>query len=222
MKDAKAGHTELLNRRWLSKTAFEIELSRPLDFVYDAGQNILLTHNDQRRHYSLVSAPSDPTLAICVNFIEQGTFSPALASVDIGASFELTGPHGYFVFSKSKRPPVFIATDTGIAPFAAMVRSGISGFTLLHGARCAEEFYYQDLFHETAEKYLPFVWELPDSAALSSSIAHCRMVEVLEKHLAKGSYDFYLCGWQKMISDVTNLIDNLFPDSHVYTEVFYP
>lgn len=213
--------TELINRRWLSKSAFELELSRPPHFHFKAGHTIRLIHRDQKRYYSLVSAPSDPTLLLCVNFIEKGHLSPLLASAEIGSKFQFAGPRGYFNFSPLPRPPVFIATDTGIAPFVSMARSGVRGFVLLHGARHADEIYYQDLLRRSARKYLPVIWESPGEVQVSSGLFHSKMANLLAQHLEPGRYDFYLCGWRKMIKDVTHLIDDRFPGSHIYTEVFY-
>jgi ferredoxin-NADP reductase len=205
----------------LSEGAFEIELSCPRHFHFKAGHTIQLIYQDQKRYYSVASAPGDPTLSLCVNFIEKGYLSPLLASAEIGFKLEFTGPHGYFTFSPSPRPPVFIATDTGIAPFVSMARSGMRGFTLLHGARHAGELYYQDLLQQAAHHYLPIVWEITGKDNMSSGLFHGKMVNLLEQHLKPGRYDFYLCGWQKMIKDVTHLVDERFPGSHVYTEMFY-
>jgi ferredoxin-NADP reductase len=218
---SKIETTEVIKRRWLSEGAFEIELSRPRHFHFKSGHTIQLIYQDQKRYYSVASAPGDPTLSLCVNFIEKGYLSPLLASAEIGFKLEFTGPHGYFTFSPSPRPPVFIATDTGIAPFVSMARSGMRGFTLLHGARHAGELYYQDLLQQAAHHYLPIVWEIPGKDNMSSGLFHGKMVNLLEQHLKPGRYDFYLCGWQKMIKDVTHLVDERFPGSHVYTEMFY-
>ena len=213
--------TELISRRWLSQRAFELELRRPPDFIFKPGQTIQLVLNDQKRYYSLVSAPNDPTLLLCINFIEKGYVSSFLASADIGVEFGFSGPHGYFTLSPSPRPPVFIATDTGIAPFASIARSGIRDFTLLHGARRTAELYYQDFLRETAREYLQVVWDAPEADLHAGSLFHGKMVDMLVRHLRPGSYDFYLCGWQKMIKDVTHLIDERFAGSHLYTEVFF-
>ena len=107
--------TQVISRKWLSESAFEVELSRPRHFHFKAGHTIQLVYQDQKRYYSLASAPGDQTLVLCVNFIAKGYFSPLLASAEIGLTLEFSGPHGYFTFSPSPRPPVFIATDTGIA-----------------------------------------------------------------------------------------------------------
>jgi ferredoxin-NADP reductase len=213
--------TKVINRKWLSEGAFELELSRPRHFHFKAGHTIQLIYQDQKRYYSLASAPGDPTLLLCVNFIEKGYFSPLLASAEIGFKLGFSGPHGYFTFLPSPRSPVFIATDTGIAPFVSMARSGIRDFTLLHGARHAGELYYQDLLRQSAQKYLPVVWVIIDGEQVSSDVFHGKMVNLLAQHLQPGCYDFYLCGWQKMIKDVIHLVDDRYPGSHLYTEVFY-
>jgi benzoate/toluate 1,2-dioxygenase reductase subunit len=48
-----------------------------------------------------------------------------------------------------------------------------------------------------------------------------RVTEYLEKQLSLDSYDFYLCGRQEMIRDVTAVVDERFPKSLIYTEVFF-
>lgn len=47
-----------------------------------------------------------------------------------------------------------------------------------------------------------------------------RVTEYLSRSFQAGAYDFYLCGRSEMVRDVTFLVDELFPGSHVYSEVF--
>jgi benzoate/toluate 1,2-dioxygenase reductase component len=213
--------TELIGRRWLSENAFEVELRRPPGFNYQAGHTLRLMHAHQKRYYALVSAPSEPTLQLCVHHVETGGMASTLAMADRGAKFEMTGPHGFFNFALSTRRPVFVATDTGIAPFVSMVRSGIRGFTLFHGARRAEEHYYRDLVSQAADKYIPYNLEIPENNKKPSGLFPGETAGLIAQHLKSGRYDFYLCGWQQMIREVVHLIDAHFPGSNVYTEVFY-
>jgi hypothetical protein len=48
-----------------------------------------------------------------------------------------------------------------------------------------------------------------------------RVTDYLYNNLAPGRYDFYLCGRREMIRDVTICVDEIFPDSLVFTEIFY-
>jgi len=212
---------ELLHRRWLTKKAFEIELSRPPGFEFNAGQSIRMIHEGHERHYSLISAVDDQTLAICVRYIPGGMFTPVLAEAMPGTRFQFTGPHGYFVFRPSLRPAVFVATGTGIAPFVAMARAGVSGFTLLHGVRTADELYYKEIFNDIAVTYLPCLSGEVAQDGLALGAYAGKATRYVRNHLARRPYDFYLCGRQEMVRDVTLLADEYFPGSHVYTEVFF-
>jgi benzoate/toluate 1,2-dioxygenase reductase subunit len=212
---------ELLRRRWLSPKAFELELTRPHAFEYSSGQRIRLVHEGTVRDYSLISTPRDPALALCVRKVDGGALSPLLASAEIGRSFHFTGPHGYFTFRSSPRPPVFVATGIGIAPFVAMARSGIRNATLFHGVREPDELYYESLFRSIAWRYVPCLSGVPSTMQLPHASFRGRVTEYLKKHLRPDAYDFYLCGRSEMARDVTFLIDELFTGSLVYTEIFY-
>jgi len=185
-----------------------------------AGQRIRLLHGAIRRDYSLVSAPNDPTLVICLKKIKGGEYSPILASAEPGTPISFIGPLGYFTYRPSDKPAVFVATGTGIAPFLSMVRSGMTGFTLLHGVHRETNLYYRDIFSRAARFYIPCVVS-DDEAGSGKNVFQGRVSHYLAEHLIPGVYDFYLCGRQEMIRDVTLLADERFPGSLVYTEVFY-
>jgi benzoate/toluate 1,2-dioxygenase reductase subunit len=212
---------ELLQRRWLSQNAFEIELTRPSSFAFKAGQTILFMHESFSRYYSLISTPDDPIIAFCVHLVRNGGFSPILGNAKIGSLFKFTGPHGYFTYKPSSRTPVFIATGTGIAPFVSFARSGVKDFILLHQAISADELYYKSDFIQITSKYFACLSEIAVKES-SCPEAFCGKVsDCISKNLPAGSYDFYLCGDREMIQDVTLLADERYPGSFVFTEVFF-
>jgi ferredoxin-NADP reductase len=212
---------ELLQRRWLSKNAFEIELSRPPSLDFEPGQTIRFIHESLERYYSLLSAPDDSNLAICVYHIPRGNFSPFLANAEIGIRLKLTGPHGYFTFKPSSRKPVFVATGTGIAPFVSFARAGITEFTLLHQAISADELYYQSYIRKIASKYFSCLSEASITESSLPDLFCGKISECIRKNLRPGNYDFYLCGEREMIREVTLLVDENYQGSRVYTEVFF-
>ncbi len=212
---------ELLQRRWLSKSVFEIELSRPPSWMYEPGQTIRFVHESLERYYSLLSSPEDSNLAICVYNVPHGAFSPVLADAEIGTHFTVTGPHGYFTFNRSGRTPVFVASGTGIAPFVSMGRAGITGFILLHEVELAEELYYQEFFRKTASRYIPCLLAPPAADPLPSGTLRGKAASYIKKNLMPASYDFYLCGEREMTREVTLLADEQFPGSYVYKEVYF-
>ena len=212
---------ELLQRRWLTKNAFEIELMRPPSLTFEPGQTLRFLHGSLERYYSLLSTPDDPTLVLCVYLVPHGSFSPILAEAEIGSSFSVTGPHGYFTFSTSGRAPVFVATGTGVAPFVSMARSGVTDFILLHEVESAEDLYYQDLFHKIASKYIPCLARASEADPLPPGAFRGSAAGFLKTNLPAASYDFYLCGERDMTHDVTLLADEQFPGSYVFKEVFF-
>ena len=63
---------EVLQRRWLSDSAFEIELTRPPAFEFAPGQAIRLIHDSIDRYYSIISTPEDTRLTLCVYHVPRG------------------------------------------------------------------------------------------------------------------------------------------------------
>jgi benzoate/toluate 1,2-dioxygenase reductase component len=205
------------NRR-LSAKAFELTLERPAAFVFSAGQRLQLEYEATARDYSIVSGPDEARLRLCIRQVAGGRLSGPLAAVRDGAAVTFTGPHGYFTFRASPRPAVFVATGTGIAPFCAMAAAGVGGFTLLHGVATPEELYYREFIQPRAAA---FVACLSGGRPAGPARFSGRVTDYLRDRLPPAAYDFYLCGRQEMVRDATLLIDERFPESLVYSEIFY-
>jgi benzoate/toluate 1,2-dioxygenase reductase component len=216
-KDSTLYHAQLLNRRWLSPVAFEVEFAKPASFRFIPGQRIQLIHEEVDREYSLVSTPLDNTISLCVRLVKGGRFSSALSNAKKGNPFAFHGPLGYFTFVPSPRRAVFVATGTGIAPFVSMSRSGVNGFTLLHGVPDARNLYYRDLFESIRCDYIPCLSKAIEGRGMFSG----RVTDYLLKRMPRTPYDFYLCGSGDMVRDVTRIVDEWFPGSLLYTETFY-
>jgi len=210
--------TTILERCWLSKITYELILTKPPFFDFSPGQRINLIYSSSQREYSLASSPSDSNLILCIRLVAGGIFSPELCNLPSNTRLQFTGPHGYFTFKPSSRPAIFVATGTGVAPFCSMVRSGIAGYTLLHGVQTPEELYYADVFRSSAARYVPC---LSGSDRTSEEYFKGRVSDYLLNQLPPDLYDFYLCGRAEMIRDVTFLVDDIFPGSFIYTELFY-
>jgi benzoate/toluate 1,2-dioxygenase reductase subunit len=208
--------TTLSRRTWLSKRTFELELDRPEGFDFIPGQGVCLGEGSGQREYSLACGRAEPRLTLCIRRVGNGPLTSWLATVPLGQQLSLTGPHGFFAWQESPRQAVFVATGTGVAPFLSMARSGCKGFTILHGVPTPEELYYRDTLQAAALRYVPCL-----SGATAPGAFHGRVTEWVRAHLAPGSYDFYLCGRREMVRDVTSLVDDGYPGSRVYAEIFH-
>lgn len=210
--------TRLIGRRRLSERTFEIRFSRPPGFAFKAGQRIRIHHRSVARDYTPVSAPGESDITFCIRKVDTGLFTPLLSTAQIGSRFDFSGPAGYFTFKPSGRPPIFVATGTGIAPYCAMARAGVRGFTLLHGVDTPDDLYYRPELESAADLYVPCI-----SKEYPSATKYFRgwVTEYLQYHPPPAPGDFYLCGRREMIRDVTWLVDEKYEGSRIYTETFY-
>ena len=216
--DVNIFSAELIDRQWLTKKTFEIKISKPPSYIIRAGQRIRIFYQTMDRDYTPVSAPADPEITFCIRKIDTGKFTPVLSTANIGTRFNISRPDGYFTFKPSRRPPVFVATGTGIAPFCSMARAGITGFTLLHGVDSPHDLYYQSELEPAANRYIPCISrEYPSSGGYFRG----RVTDYLQKQLPPAQYDFYLCGRREMIREVTWLVDEQYSGSLIYSEQFY-
>jgi hypothetical protein len=81
--------------------------------------------------------------------------------------------------------------------------------------------HYQDFFRRTARLYVPCLSASPDQAGAIENGFGGRVTQYLKEYFPSSTYDFYLCGRQEMIRDVTLLVDEKFSGSLVYTETFF-
>jgi ferredoxin-NADP reductase len=205
-------------RHWLSAKTFVLTIQRPSGFKFLPGQRLRIIHATGERDYSLASGSDARVLNLCIRLVDQGSLSRFLSTCHLPSKIPIKGPAGYFTFKPSSRQAVFVATGTGIAPFCSMVRSGINGFYLLHGVRQPAERYYRDLIQPAAKNYIACVSNLDQT---SKTLFEGRVTDYLAQHMPIGAYDFYLCGSRGMIRDVTRLVDRRFPESRIFTEMFY-
>ena len=207
---------ELISRRWLTEQVFELVFTRPEGLDYEPGHHIRFCHGGTDRDYTPVSIATDDTLRICVKKVRHPKFTAHLSQCPEGEAFELTGPHGHFLYHPSEIPAVFVATGTGIAPFAAYARSGVTGYTMLQGATTASELVYRDLLEAGSKTFIPCLSRDENDGQGFNG----RVTEYLDTRLPEGKYHFYLCGRREMIGDAMDIIDERFPDSRIFTERF--
>jgi benzoate/toluate 1,2-dioxygenase reductase subunit len=102
-----------------------------------------------------------------------------------------------------------------------MVRSGVRDFLLLHGVRAPEDLCYEDLFRSAASEVVHCVTGRGSGHPPRREAFSGRVTAYLETDLPQRDYDFYLCGREEMIRDVILLVDEAFPGSRVYAEIFF-
>lgn len=221
--DSRAGgniHTSrILHRHWLTKDTFTLALERPPDFQFRAGQRIQLFLGEKTRDYSLIPGDTHAELILLIRWMDSGVVSAHLSRCPLATSLNFSGPGGHFIYRPSSRPAIFIATGTGIAPFAAMCRGGVQGFVLLHGVRDVGELYFRNLMEPAAARYIPCLTGAMPSPPCE--VFPGRVTMYLRNQLPAGDYDFYLAGRREMIAEALDIVDNRFASSRVYSEIFF-
>jgi benzoate/toluate 1,2-dioxygenase reductase component len=103
---------------------FDIEYPEAENFKFLAGQyvNVKIPDSDDKRAYSLSSAPGASKASFVVRNVPNGKMSAYLDNnAKIGDEMSFTGPYGSFYLRPIERPILFLAGGTGIAPFLSML-----------------------------------------------------------------------------------------------------
>jgi ferredoxin-NADP reductase len=208
----------LVDRHWLVPGILELRLTRPAGVTFVPGQFLRFVMDGYVRDYTMVSAPDADTIDFCIAMVDGGRFSTSIQRAAIGTSFQLTGPHGHFVFQGAVNPAVLVATGTGIAPFVAYCRGGVGTGLLLHGVGTPDRLIYREILRSGVSDYVPCISRPGYNLDGLGKAFAGRVTRYLETQLKPGTYDFYLCGRGGMIRDVTAMIDERFGDSRLFIE----
>lgn len=189
--------------------AFSLTVTEPVGFLAGQYVSIHVPGSDQKRSYSFSSAPGSDRLDFLVRDIPGGLMSEFLRIAQHGAPVEFSGPSGAFYLRDVKRPLLFLAGGTGLAPFLSMLGrlrtlppSG-QPIHLIYGVTNDA-----DLVEMTALEH--FVAALPgftfQTCVADPASSHPQRGYVTAylapEHLHGGDVDVYLCGPPPMVDAV--------------------
>ena len=217
MSDRKLRPARVMRRRELAPGVFLLSAERHSDFTPGQTVSISTDASLPPRPYSIASGTGDAELEILFDVVPDGLLTPRLARLGPGDTLLVSDPFGDFVDRPGKC--FWIATGTGVAPFASMARSGIAaGRTLLHGSRTLAGLYFRELLEPAlGSSYLPCT-----SGEAAPGVYRGRVTALLaERELDTGAR-YLLCGSAEMIVDVRDLlIGRGVPFSRVSAEVYF-
>lgn len=185
-----------------------------------AGQvvGIALKGGDDPRMYSLSGGTEDKEGEIIFDIKPEGSLTPRLSKLKVGDKLFVSEPFGEF--TANAEPAWWIASGTGIAPFASMVRSGFTeNKRLIQGGRFAYSFYFEDLFKKAlGENYIRCC-----SQETVEGLYPCRVTSWLEAQtdLPK-EVSYYICGNAEMVVDARDiLIKKEIPFENIHSEIYF-
>ncbi len=209
---------KVIRQREISRGVFILSFIRPWDFT--AGQVVGLagSENDEARLYSIASGELDEEVDILYNINPDGKLTPWMSQLNTADTLWVSEPFGSFC--SSGEPAWWIASGTGIAPFASMFRTGLhKNKKILHGGRDLESFYFHELFEpELKENYIRCC-----SREVSPDVYHGRITQYLKEHHALPTNEkYYLCGSAEMVVDARDiLIEKGIPFDNIISEIYF-
>lgn len=225
-----SGRISALNK--LSDTAwsFSLRLDDRSSLAFLPGQyvNILVPETEQRRSYSFSSSPRADDVSFLVRNTPAGALTSYLRTkAEVGAVMSFTGPLGSFYLREIKRPLLFLAGGTGLAPFLAMLETiAASGspqpIHLIYGVT-------NDADLVELDKVEAFATTIPNLtfrccvAEAASTYPHKGFVthHMEAEHLNGGDVDVYLCGPPAMVDAVrTHMTEQGIVPANFYFEKF--
>jgi benzoate/toluate 1,2-dioxygenase reductase component len=199
---------------------------------YLAGQyvNVLVPGTDQRRSYSFSSTPGSAELSFLVRDIPRGVMSSFLReNAKPGTSMEFIGPAGSFYLREIKRPLLFLAGGTGLAPFLSMlgrIATAGSGYPvhLVYGVTNDEDLVGIEQLKQFAELIPSFTFSCCVAAEAGAYPQKGYVTRYIEPgHVNAGDVDIYLCGPPPMVEAVRAwLAEQGIAPANFYYEKFSP
>jgi len=195
-------------------------LSFPRSFAFVPGQviGIAMKPDEKPRLYSIASGNQEALVRILYTVKPGGKLTPGLARLQAGDVIYTSEPFGGFICGAEKA--VWVATGTGIAPFASMFYSGLSvNKVLIHGNRFASGLYFwEDFLQVMGNRYVPSC-----TREAVEGIYHGRVLKYLsELEQLDPLVKYYLCGSAEMVVDVRDLlIERGVPFENVVAEIFF-
>jgi ferredoxin--NADP+ reductase len=216
---------EIVDRRDFSPDLWAIRVRHQNPFEFRPGQyatlGVEVDGKPLERPYSIVSSPEEDELEFFIELIPDGALTPYLYPLQVGDRMLMRKrPKGVFLKAglAPDRTHFFLATVTGIAPFASMLRqqqrelrrgeTTPPKMVLVQGASFSHEFgYAQEMSQLTTElpnfEYVPTVSRPWGDSGWEGEVG--RAEDVLRKHadrcgISPGRGMIYLCGHPGMIS----------------------
>ena len=221
-----------LRRLSPSTIGFSVALEQDASVSFLPGQymNVIVPNTTQSRSYSFSSMLKNGTVEFLVRNIPGGLMSTYLTEfAKAGDALTMTGPVGSFYLRDIKRPLLFLAGGTGLAPFLAMLeamlRNGASHpVHMIYGVNTDADLVEVDKLAAFAESIPGFTFATVVGDATSTHPLKGYVTNHLPgEHLHGGDVDIYLCGPPPMVDAVRSyLTQKGVTPANFYFEKFAP
>ena len=208
------GQIRAINHLSETTTSFSIQLEPEPPLTFLPGQYVNLVVPDtggQKRSYSFSSSPDAPEVSFLIRNTASGLLPTYMRDkAQVGAPLEFTGPMGSFYLREVRRPLLFLAGGTGLAPFLAMLETMSHTNSkypvhLIYGVTNDPDLVLLDKLQEFRHQLPNFTFSSCVANEESSYPNKGYVTRYLEsQHMHDGEVDAYLCGPPAMVDAVRN------------------
>ena len=216
----------------LSPSSIAFSVAGLADLAFLPGQyvNVRVPGTDLTRSYSFSSTPGVSLVSFLVRDIPHGKMSSFLRDAAApGVEMAFAGPAGSFYLRDIKRPVLFLAGGTGLAPFLSMLgRIAATGSSqplhLIYGVTHDEDLVGLDQLEAFAERIPGFTFACCVANEASTYPTKGYVTRYIElAHVNAGDVDVYLCGPPAMVEAVRGwLAGQGIQPANFYYEKFSP
>ncbi len=207
-----------------------LDPATPLSFLAGQYVNIAVPGTAEKRSYSFSSTPGADTASFLIRDIPRGQMSTFLKErAESGMAMEFTGPSGSFYLREIRRPVLFLAGGTGLAPFLAMLgkiaQTGSDHpIHLIYGVTNDVDLVQLEKLEAFAREIPAFSFACCVAGEASSYPQKGYVTRYIEPgHLNGGDVDVYLCGPPPMVDAVRGyLAEQGVAPANFYFEKFSP
>lgn len=214
----KLSPVKISSNEQIAPGAFVLAFDRKFEFL--PGQVIGLSHDPELepRLYSIASSNTNPQIHILYTVKPMGSLTPDLAKLKPGDTVYYTLPFGKFLCDD--KPAVWIATGTGIAPFASMLFSGLwVNKTLIYGNTYPERlFFHRQIQERMKQNYFPCTTRVKQEGMFFGRVSDF----ISTNDTLDVSIPYYLCGSAEMVVSMRDLlIEKGVNYENVIAEIFF-
>ena len=203
---------------------FDLSEEQRLTYKFAAGQYLtmrtFIAGDEQRRSYSICSAPHEQELRVAIKRVPGGAFSTwANSELQPGEFIDVMLPAGRFgtaaLAVAGHRHHVGLAAGSGITPILSIMKSVLQGdpssrFTLVYGNRASSSVLFKEELEDLKDRFvdrvnLVFILsrEQQEIDLFNGRIDRARCDRLLEQWIDPETIDAaYICGPQSMMIDV--------------------
>jgi ring-1,2-phenylacetyl-CoA epoxidase subunit PaaE len=215
------------NTRDAVVVSFELPPELEPAFAFRPGQYLTLrTHigeQEERRSYSICSAPGDSHLRVAIKRVDEGIFSSwANHQLQAGEILEVMPPEGNFTVDfapGNRRHYAAFAVGSGITPVLSLAKTALSTepqsrFSLFFGNRASSSVLFREEIEDLKNRYMTrfslahvMSREAQDIELFNGRLDGAKVSRILDVWLRPADLDYaFICGPQSMIEGVVEAL----------------